>query len=616
MPEERLRWQGASGAVEADLGVVIIRAGEANGRRFPAPMLAARAAAFEGAPCFVDHASALDATRPGGRSVRDLAGHIHGARWDAVRGAVVGRLALLSQGQWVAALAREAGERAYLGLSADMWVRQQEQEVTAIDEVCSVDIVISPAAGGRFLATLAQRGKEPMMSMEQTETTRVQTAQAHEPPLPPPSALDEATALRAQLLESKLAAAHLPAALAGAVRAQLEGRAASAAEMDAAIHSQRAALAEAVAQTSIVGLGQVSGIITPLEKITLAFERLMGLPETAAHRDVAPLSGIRELYDLLSGDWERHGVFQRGRVQLANATTSTLSNVVANVLNKVLLRSYEARAAWWKPLAAEYDFSTMNTARFVYLGGFPDLDTVAEGGSYTEKSWSDNAETAAFVKKGNYLGLTLEMLDRDDVNAVRALPRRLAVAAQRTLASAVAALFTASAGVGPILADGKALFHTDHGNLGSTAFSANEWDTVIQAMWKQSELSSAKRLGVRPRWCLVPIELEKDALTVFNSDFLQGAATYSSAPNVRRGSGTVIAVPEWTDANNWAAVADPNDLEGVCIGYRYGRAPELYVADDPLSGSMFTNDELRIKVRFVYAVGVGDYRALYKENVA
>jgi hypothetical protein len=31
---------------------------------------------------------------------------------------------------------------------------------------------------------------------------------------------------------------------------------------------------------------------------------------------------------------------------------------------------------------------------------------------------------------------------------------------------------------------------------------------------------------------------------------------------------------------------------------------------------MFTNDELRIKVRFVYAVGVGDYRALYKENVA
>ena len=78
----------------------------------------------------------------------------------------------------------------------------------------------------------------------------------------------------------------------------------------------------------------------------------------------------------------------------------------------------------------------------------------------------------------------------------------------------------------------------------------------------------------------------------------------------------VITVPEWTDANDWAAAADPVQAQGVCIGYRFGRAPELFVADDGLTGSMFTNDEMRIKARFVVAVGVGDYRALYKQNVA
>ena len=29
-----------------------------------------------------------------------------------------------------------------------------------------------------------------------------------------------------------------------------------------------------------------------------------------------------------------------------------------------------------------------------------------------------------------------------------------------------------------------------------------------------------------------------------------------------------------------------------------------------------TNDEMRIKVRFVFSVGIGDWRALYKHNVA
>jgi hypothetical protein len=40
------------------------------------------------------------------------------------------------------------------------------------------------------------------------------------------------------------------------------------------------------------------------------------------------------------------------------------------------------------------------------------------------------------------------------------------------------------------------------------------------------------------------------------------------------------------------------------------------VADDQTIGSMFTNDEMRIKCRFIVAVGVADYRPLHKSNVA
>lgn len=113
---------------------------------------------------------------------------------------------------------------------------------------------------------------------------------------------------------------------------------------------------------------------------------------------------------------------------------------------------------------------------------------------------------------GNYIGLTLEMLDRDETRKVRRIPYNLATAAIRTLSAQVAAIFTQASGTGPTLGDSLALFHTTHANLLTTAFSAAQWDVIIQAVFKQTEVNSAKRLGIRPKFVLVPIELEKTAL--------------------------------------------------------------------------------------------------------
>lgn len=415
-------------------------------------------------------------------------------------------------------------------------------------------------------------------------------------------------------LEAQLLASGLPAHLQDFARAQFQSGALAGGDPAAMLARLRDAWSRDSAQGSIRGLGQVGAVRGSVDRLGLAFERLMGLPETGAHRDVPRLTGIRELYDLLTGDYERYGTFRRDRVRLANVTTTTMANVVADVLNKVVLQAYTARPQWWRGVAYEDDFPNMQEVRWITLGGVGDLDTVAEGGPYTEKTWDDYAERSTFVKKGNYLGITLEMIDRDDVAAVRALPRHVGVAAYRTLSSAVSGVFTAASGVGPTLADSKALFHADHGNLGAAALDADAWDEAIVAMFKQSELHSGRRLGLRPRYCLVPIDLEKTALQVLHSENEPGGSNGES--NVRRFSAQVVVVPEWTDGENWAAVADPAELEGVCIGYRFGRAPEIFVADDELGGAMFSHDELRIKVRFVYTVGVGDYRALYKGNVA
>jgi hypothetical protein len=648
------------------LPVTVMRAGVANGLAIPARVLEGAATLFEGVACFVDHPTALGAARAGGRSVRDLAGCIRDVRYDPAAERLVAHLELYETARWIGGLAAQAAERPFLGLSADMWARlgpasatgSAVKEVVRIDRVNSVDVVVNPAAGGRLLledarqhrqdAAVGQRerlarntaGEDTIMAATEGDVVRVRTAivdGAHDdqggieapsgaetgtaaatPPAPAtaPVGTPDDAATRAALLEAQLATSGLPLEARHRIRARLAaGEASAALSPEALIALYREAYATASAQGAIRDLGAVTAVREPLDRITLAFERLMGLPETAEHRAAPRLSGVRELYDLLTGDWERHGVFRGDRVQLANATTMTMASVVANVLNKALLHAYEARPQWWRPIAYEEDFATMNQVRWITLGGFSDLDPVAEGEPYVEKTWEDSAESAAFIKVGNYVGVTLEMIDRDDVAAVRAIPRKLGLAANRTLSASVAALFTTGGGVGPLTADGFPVFDAEnHRNLRTEPLSADEWQNVVSAMFKQAELHSGRALGVRPRYCLVPIELEKTALEIFTSDVDPDGGTWVS--NVlKRSSQNVITVPEWTAPKDWAAAADPADLEGLCIGYRFGRAPEIYGADNALMGSMFTHDEMRIKVRFVFAVGVGDWRALHKNNV-
>lgn len=430
---------------------------------------------------------------------------------------------------------------------------------------------------------------------------------------------EQVKAACANLLDARLQACKLPAAMKEEVREQFAGRAFTAEELDGVIGRKEAVFAKLVEGSVIRGMGYqgpvVVGMRDSLDRVQAAADRLFGLDLPDNLKDTPRLSGIRELYVMLTGDYDFHGRYYGDRVQLASATSATMTSVVANALHKAMLQAFEMRPQWWKPIAYEEDFTKVQDVKWLTVGGFGDLPTVSEGAAYEELTWADRTETASFVKKGGFIGLTLEMIDKDDVGAVRTIPRKIGLAAWRTLSSLVGAIFTANSGVGPTLSDSLALFHSSHGNLGSTALALDSWDACVQAMFKQTELGSGKRLGIRPAYCLVPIELEKTARTIFGSPQVPGSP--NNDINVRTmPADRVITVPEFTDANDWAAAADPADLPGVCIGYRFGRAPEVFVADDPLTGSMFTNDEMRIKARFVVAVGVGDYRALYKANVS
>lgn len=304
-----------------------------------------------------------------------------------------------------------------------------------------------------------------------------------------------------------------------------------------------------------------------------------------------------------------------------------MSNMVANALNKIVEAEFQEYPRWWEPFVSQQDFASLQQVKWITLGGVGELPTVAEGAAYTELTWDDKYEASDFTKKGGYLGLTIEAIDKDDTGRLRAAPRALAQAAWLTLSKAILNIFTANSGTGPTLSDGLALFHSSHNNLGSTALSWTTYVAARTAMRKQTELHSGERLGAltAPRYLLVPPDLEITALQIVGSEGEPGGSdndinplstgsTHDARLAVARSR--VIVVDLWPDTNDWATVADPRLYPSVGIGYRYGRVPEIFSVASPTAGLMFTNDTMPVKVRFFFAVGPMDYRGLYKANVA
>jgi len=388
-------------------------------------------------------------------------------------------------------------------------------------------------------------------------------------------------------------------------------------------------MGDSAESAAITGMEQpfaVRNMRNSLEHVEAAVEAMLSGVRPAD--GIQPLTGIRELYTMLSGDFEMNGVFNPDRIYLANVTSSTMAGLVANALNKRVVNMYMTYPQWWGPAVTIEDFATLQQVKWITLGGIGELPTVAEGAAYTEMTWDDQTETADFVKKGGYLGITLEAIDKDDTRKLQAAPRALAQAAWLTLGKTIAAIFSSNSGYGVTMADTHPLFDSsNHSNQAALPLSHTNLVATKLAMQKTTELNSGERLAglLRPNLLWVPIDLEDTALAelasgegeIGSADYHINADSFADSLTSRlsRARQHVITVPFWTDVNDWVVQADPHLYPGLGLGFRYGRTPEIFSVASPTAGLMFTNDTMPIKARFFFAVAPTDYRAWYKNIV-
>jgi hypothetical protein len=388
-------------------------------------------------------------------------------------------------------------------------------------------------------------------------------------------------------------------------------------EIKRAIESQRTLLNKTVKANVTLPAGIIARPVFDVNAGQAVLNRLLGVaePDEVKYLNDNHIGwmGIREWYVNFTGDEDFHGAVAPHRVTEAAVTTTTANSVVKNALNKLIAKrmaSWESKQ-WWKQIVDEQDDATLQQITAVKEASLAALGTLSEGETYPELTYQDAEETASFSKYGAFLGVTLESFMRDDLNALRNLPNRLVDSWNYAMSDLVSATFTDASGTGPTLTEtGRVLFNSTDGNLGTTALSYSALVAARTAMRKLTALGNSRRIGVLPKFLLVPPDLEATAIQLVKSE--KNPDNAENGVNVLQNSLVPIVVNSWTDTDNWYLLADPADVTVIQLHYYKGqRKPELFTADNDTSGALFTNDTIRYKVRFWTAKLVIDWRGAY-----
>ncbi|MEA5113026.1 MAG: hypothetical protein VB050_03280 [Geobacteraceae bacterium] len=425
----------------------------------------------------------------------------------------------------------------------------------------------------------------------------------------------------AMTLDRELTASKLPDAAQKTLRERFEGTTFETTELQAAIKSTKEMLDAVTGSGQVIGAGEVRAGRESGEKLQAAFDGMLGLQVAEDLRGVPAFTSLRAAYVEMTGDTDVTGVLspqQIRRMQAAYGDT-TFAYALGNTLYRRLINDYREAGDYGvsrlvgSNIRNARDFRTLEAINIGYYGDIPTLDTDTQ--DYPDLGEvSDEKVEYALAERGGIITINRRMIINDDLRIVQKIISRLPRAARRTLAKRVWTLFISNANYD---GDAKAIFHSDHGNLGSAAYAIASALAARTAMAKQTEPGSGERLNLRPVTVAFPADLygivsnvnsfQPQAVTVDNGNSMFGFF---------RPEG-LVEVPFMTDANDWMMFADPNECEIVELAFLNGQQePQMLVADNPAVGQMFVGGRLQYRISHDYEAECTDYRGAYKAVVS
>lgn len=637
----------------------VIRAGEsANGNVYPAAVLREAAPMFEGARVFVK--SDDEHIKGSGKDVNKLIAGLTAPRFvegaSPEAGEIQAILRLIEPEGAIAVRFREAHSRGLSGLfgfSIDAYCDAKKvtrggrrmREATKFKAINSVDLIVEPGAGGELIRMVEAKQSQEHDTMR---TRMIEAIRAKRPDLA--ADIDDDTP--EDVVLARYAEALRPAPASGGITAEqlheqvrmVEARATARATIGASKLPQpakdklladfgaRERFVEADVAAAIEAETQYLGRFTESGRPVIPFNSIEVEDRSAkvadmldaffdrSHKNHRDVQSFKECYIEITGDRRVSGLLRdcdmsrlreaAGDRFLESVATTTFANALGDSMRRALVRAYQGDTdlqSWRRivDVVPRFDFRSNEVAR---IGGYGNLPSVSQGAGYNALTTpSDEKATYALTKRGGTEDITLEAIRNDDVGLLRRIPQELSGAAAQTLYEFVFDFIRTN----PTIYDAVALFHASHNNLGTTALDATSAAAARLAMVSQTRAGSGKKINTGPAFLLVPFDLQETAYNLFVRGTNQDK-TYIQTLNPE-----VIPINYWTDANDWAMVADPMRCPTIEIGFLDGNeTPDLFVQDMPNVGSMFSNDKLTYKIRHIYGGNVLDFRGMRKHVVA
>lgn len=322
-------------------------------------------------------------------------------------------------------------------------------------------------------------------------------------------------------------------------------------------------------------------------------------------RDLAREAGKRE--GLIPLDRENPvQIFQRA------LTTSDFPAILSGVVNKFLRegasnvpRTYES----WTDRETVYDFKQ---AKIIGVGFPGELPEVPELGEYQTLGAVEGSETAQLETRGGLFGISRQTLVNDELGVFRRIPKAMGITAVRTMSRIAYRVLLGS----DLLEDGKAVFHTDRGNLLDGPLNQTNLGKAIAALRLQKDLGGSP-LSIEPKYLIVPPSLEMTAWALCNALSLPGQDNSGVGNLFREKYGLVpVVAPELEDATlggtatNWFLSADPTVFPTPFIRITLDGGEPPMVDEKP----GWERDEMQFKVRVDFTVAAVGWRGMVKST--
>lgn len=279
-------------------------------------------------------------------------------------------------------------------------------------------------------------------------------------------------------------------------------------------------------------------------------------------------------------------------------STSDFPLLLADAANKALLSQYSIAAPTYRTWSARKPFTDFKEHSFLRVGDVPAFTEINEGGEPKYGTISENAEKVSAKEYGTGIAIGRRALINDDLSALSDFSNGIAIRAANDENKLAYGKLKANAA----LSDGKALFHTDHGNLPTAAaFSATTIAGMVKALRGQTSLDGLP-LNLQPAYLVVGPDLEVAARTLLTAI----NATKTSDVNPWANFAELVV-----DANLGATehylFASPSAAPVIVYGYVGGsEGPQIRSERD------FDTQAIKVAASLDFAVGAIDFRGAVK----